>query len=211
MRFLLFLALALLVSTPLCADQPQIDLDVAKRVLKQGEKERSAWVADLLSDMRKMNTRKGKGVRNESGVVVRKLKGMCGSFFPSLTLNKGSIGVIRKPRIIPNELGYATNNLELDRSKPMKIFQIVDKKNALVKWAENSMGDMTLVWLKGFSTDGLTDDKTVTIKQPVQVTGTKQYNTTMGGSKTVMVIEPFHLDEKTLVKAAKELGLKPKK
>jgi hypothetical protein len=73
------------------------------------------------------------------------------------------------------------------------------------------MGDMTLVWLKGFSTSGLADGKAMAIGRAVQVTGSRQYTTAMGASKTVMVVEPFDIDKKTLAQAAKELGLRPKK
>lgn len=203
MRLLLFLSLCLFVSPLLYADQPQVDLDVAKRLLKQGEEERLVWVADLQQGLRSNTT--DKQFVKSYAVTIRKVNAMRGSFLPTLMLDKDSIGVIRKGR------SKDVETFDTERSRPMKLFQIIDKENALTEWSEGIAGDSTLVWLKGFSTDGLADGKTVTISRPVRVTGSKQYTTAMGTSKTVMVIEPCDIDEKTLVQAAKELRLKAKK
>lgn len=67
----------------------------------------------------------------------------------------------------------------------VQIVQIVDTNNMLVR-----IGEDELVWLEGIDTSGLVDDHDFTLTTNLQITGTKQYNTAMGATKTVFVAQP---------------------
>ncbi len=163
-----------------------------------------AWVADLERGLQESKIRAKTFVKSYVA-TINKVKAMRGSFIPSLTLDNGSIGLIRKGR------SKDVETFDTERSRPMEVFQIIDKDNALVKWSDSSLGDMTLVWLKGFSTTGLADGKTMTIGRFVQVTGTRQYATALGGSKTLMVIEPFDIDKELVGPSCKGTWSKAEK
>jgi len=48
----------------------------------------------------------------------------------------------------------------------------------------------TIVWIKGYNTEGLVDGKRFKPLYPFKVTNTKTYETAIGGSNTVFVLEP---------------------
>lgn len=53
----------------------------------------------------------------------------------------------------------------------------------------------TLMWLKGASTEGLTDQSTIKLDGIFAITSTRQYNTTAGGTKTVFVLERLKIED----------------
>jgi hypothetical protein len=72
-----------------------------------------------------------------------------------------------------------------------RVQQIIDKQNMIVEL--NALGKSTTVWLRGFDTSKYADD--IIIKpasdQVFKITGTQQYDTTDGGTKTLFILEPF--------------------
>jgi hypothetical protein len=56
------------------------------------------------------------------------------------------------------------------------ITQVVDEQNCIVRWGSGSL------WLKGVSTAGLVDGGSIKYPPVVQITGTKQYTTVIGGT-----------------------------
>ena len=82
----------------------------------------------------------------------------------------------------------------------MKVIEVVDKSNMIVNWTDRTTDQR--LWLEGFSSDGITDDKMISVSGPVIVSGTKQYESNVGKA-TVLVIKPVIEDvEKVSVKAA---------
>jgi hypothetical protein len=73
------------------------------------------------------------------------------------------------------------------------VTQVIDKTNMLARIYEKR-GDLT-VWFSGISTAGFTDGSNQRVGQILQVTGTKQYTTAIGGTKTVFVISPFAIQD----------------
>ena len=49
--------------------------------------------------------------------------------------------------------------------------------------------------VRGVSTAGLVDDRVVDLRQIVKISGTKMYETVIGGSRTVFVVEPWDQTE----------------
>jgi hypothetical protein len=93
----------------------------------------------------------------------------------------------------------------------LRIDQIVDAKNMICNLFLNheqyspqkgSMSSETKkysVWIKGVDTTNLVDDKerTIDITAPMKVTGTTQYPTVLGGTKTIFVLEPSEMPKIT--------------
>jgi hypothetical protein len=91
------------------------------------------------------------------------------------------------------------------------VSQIIDEENMLVDatWIYDdfvggpSRSDLRTVrkkiehrvWLRGFPTAKLANGSAATIEGLVEVTGNKTYETVLGGSDTVFVIEPFDRDK----------------
>jgi len=87
----------------------------------------------------------------------------------------------------------------LDSMAEYEIAQIIDEgnmrlnvRNLTFRQARVDYGDSYNVWVKG-NTKGLTDGTKIQIEDVFQVTGTKQYNTAIGGSKTVYVLEKVNV------------------
>jgi hypothetical protein len=113
------------------------------------------------------------------------------TYLPTLAMEVGSVGVLRSDRWTPAKV---------------KIVQVIDQSNLLVRASPSD----TLLWLSGFPTGGLTDGKTTTCPNPVVVSGTRRYSNTLGSTNTVLVVEPFSVDDEIL-QEAKKLAKKPAK
>jgi hypothetical protein len=86
----------------------------------------------------------------------------------------------------------------------VRVLQVIDKDNLLVERTYYIQGWTTVnglpfkdvksrqqtIWLKGFSTEGITDRTGWTVPKSIEVTGTKTYDTA-AGTNTVFVVEPF--------------------
>jgi hypothetical protein len=85
----------------------------------------------------------------------------------------------------------------------LEVISVVDKKNAVVRYEKRvsnydivaqrprpSDVTYTYLWLKGFSTEGITDGKKITIDYVVSVTGTKSYKDIENGKTTILLVEP---------------------
>lgn len=98
-------------------------------------------------------------------------------FRPALDLPRklkvGMFGAISHNRYWPDEV------------VPVEVFQVVDERNALVKFWND------LVWVSGLPTTDLVDGKTIVLKPVFKVTGTKRYQSAGGGSNTVYLLELF--------------------
>jgi len=114
-----------------------------------------------------------------------------------------------KPAVLSDSmetLGFTKLEVgELGWINGLKIEQIIDANNAIViiqletgEPVTNMGVPIRTVWLKGVQTDGLADDKWLTINHHFVITGTKTYNTAMGSHKTLYVIEPVILSPKRL-------------
>jgi len=84
-----------------------------------------------------------------------------------------------------------------ENSWQFKVQQVVDERNMLVKvtrfnHASRSEAGDYLVWVVG-KYSGVVDGQTVTFNEVFRVTGTKQYTTAIGGSKTVFMLERFDI------------------
>jgi hypothetical protein len=88
----------------------------------------------------------------------------------------------------------ATYDPILKNAWDIKVIEVIDDSNMLAEcsWRDEPQ----LCWLKGFSTFGLIDGNQIGAIMPplVEVSGTKRYQSALGGSKTVPLLEPFSLD-----------------
>lgn len=84
-----------------------------------------------------------------------------------------------------------------ENSWQFKVQQVVDERNMLVKVTRFSHtrgreAATYLIWVVG-QYKGVVDDQNVTFNEVFRVTGTKQYPTAIGGSKTVFMLEQFDI------------------
>lgn len=85
-------------------------------------------------------------------------------------------------------------------SHSYEIAQIIDESNMLVAidnlnlYSRYKEQESRLIWLKS-STKGVVDGTRIKLDGVYQITGTKQYTTAIGSSKTVYVIEPIDFRE----------------
>lgn len=85
-----------------------------------------------------------------------------------------------------------------------RLLQIADGSNMMVKHAGE-----TDIWLKGFSTEGLVDDSPIESPGCIRITGTKQYTTTTGALRTILLGEPFDGDAVIRAHIAAQKAAKP--
>lgn len=84
-----------------------------------------------------------------------------------------------------DDIGIVTN--DQGQELVVKIQQVIDADNMMV--TSTTVGRERL-WLT-MPTAGLVDGKSLTLDKTMEVTGTRQYTTVAGGSKTVFVLVPF--------------------
>ena len=82
-----------------------------------------------------------------------------------------------------------------------EVVQVIDRSNLLARPIEDhrtrSEGDKrgNIVWLRGYSTDQIVDGSRIKPKGRVKVVGTKQYDTPVGTTNTVFVIEALESEQ----------------
>jgi hypothetical protein len=64
-----------------------------------------------------------------------------------------------------------------------RVLSIVDDKNLLLQ-----LGTSRTFWLEGFPTKDLVDNQSVRLIGPIEIRGTKEYTTAIGGLRTVRVL-----------------------
>lgn len=101
------------------------------------------------------------------------------------------------------DFGYLPDHVvEFDganNSWQFKVQQVVDERNMLVRVARRDHTYLNareagsyLIWIVG-KYSGVVDGQAVTFNEVFRVTGTKQYATAIGGSKTVFMLERFDI------------------
>ncbi|MFH1265255.1 MAG: SHD1 domain-containing protein, partial [Planctomycetota bacterium] len=97
-------------------------------------------------------------------------------------------------RLSVREVGVLRAQVPDAGPQSVYVFQVVDEDSMLIE-IRYSRRDKLVCWLDGFSTNGVVDgDRHSGVAALLEVTGTRQYATTLGGTKTVFVLEPFGLD-----------------
>ena len=75
------------------------------------------------------------------------------------------------------------------------VIQVIDEGRMLAGVRTRGLTPKTTMMFSGFSMSGFTDsDKNVNVPGLVKVTGTTRYNTAIGGTNTVLLIQPLDLD-----------------
>lgn len=156
------------------------DDEAVKEMLERGETQRLADMKSLLDEIRQLDDQKGRlpedssadSRRDEIAQAIakdRRLISLCqklkGQYLPDLEMKVGSTGII-----------HGT----------LHVFQVIDGNDVLLSFGENSF-----CWAKGFDTSGLVDDQEFEFHRALRVTGTTQYATAAGSTRTVFVLEPF--------------------
>jgi hypothetical protein len=72
-----------------------------------------------------------------------------------------------------------------------QVFQLIDRTDVLVKRGTE------VLWFKNVDASGLTEGSPLQIDEPVQVVGTKDYQTNSGRTATVYVLQPISLGTRT--------------
>jgi hypothetical protein len=119
----------------------------------------------------------------EADRQLDELKDHLKPYYPPLFLYEAEVG----------DIGWTDEKLA--------VFQIVDDNNVILKYDKDSAADYNmrhygppksfedkLYWLVA-ATGGLRDGQLIGIKRVVSVTGTRQYTTILGASKTISVLE----------------------
>ena len=156
------------------------EIAAVQTILAAGKMERRAKIAEL-----KGYIASGQHLHalSANSSIQRLSKGK-GVYLPSLSrrLSVGEIGVLRQ------HVPFCA------AAQPVKAFQVMDEDTLLIEIAY-SRSDRMICWLDGFSTNGVVDgDRHSGVAALLRVTGTRQYGTAIGGSRTVFVLEPFGLD-----------------
>ena len=180
-------------------EEPTFD---RKELLRQGETERKAkikeWTAYVGAHSLKENHQR----------KILEYQKMKGKFLPTLELASDSIGVFRDLDPAAKHKAQKNDGLKANGERPQgraaivspfisieglqdhvwagkeaSVLQVIDGENILVNWLGNS------IWITKYSTAGLVDDKTLEPKGVFKYLGTKTYQTAIGGSRTVHLIE----------------------
>lgn len=67
-----------------------------------------------------------------------------------------------------------------------RVVQVIDERTMLAE-----LGGEIWIMLSGFSTSGHTDDVRVRLRRPIMISGTVTYTTVLGGTRTVLKVEPL--------------------
>lgn len=86
------------------------------------------------------------------------------------------------------------------RPETIEVVQVVDDDNAIVRhFAPGFYGATSqaenLFWLSGVSTKEWTDGAKINYSEPLEVVGTKRYETVAGSTKTILLLKPFDPEE----------------
>lgn len=152
------------------------DVERVDAVLARGVQDRRDAIQRLTKGIRE-----GQPFSENAAQTLKALSKSKDPYFPSLNnLNVGEIGILR------DTAWYSV------RLREIEVLQIIDDENMLIEYDSYSHDKC---WLKGFQTNGLVDDDRVEgLASLLKVTGTKQYRTAAGGTKTVPLLEPFGLE-----------------
>lgn len=173
------------------AERPAVDVRQASEILGRGEKERVTLVAYC-----RAQSGRDRQNRPRYRALASALEKQRGYFFPTASLSVGSVGVLR------NELRGGQRIGDFLDSPDLRVFQVIDSRNVLAKFPGGK-----IVWLRGFRADAVEDGRIIGISRPVSVSETTQYRNALGTSNTVLVIEPFKVDEEVFRRAAEQLKL----
>ena len=179
-------ALAAALKPPLVPVNPPREPETAdeiaavQAILAAGNRERRAKIAEI-----KAYIASGQHMHASSANLwIQRLSKGKGVYLPSLSrrLSAGEIGVLRE------NVPYSAV------AQDVYVFQVIDEDTLLIEIAYSRSNRM-ICWLDGFSTNGVVDgDRHSGVAALLRVTGTRQYGTAIGGSRTVFVLEPFGLD-----------------
>jgi hypothetical protein len=124
-------------------------------------------------------------IESRLDILTSRLDRIEEKLFPEKKLiEQGQITGIRFPLEIGRIFFFFDDNT-------FQIQQIIDKQNMIVEL--NALGESITVWVRGIPTSSYADGSIIrpTSKQLYKVTGTQQYDTTNGGTKTLFVLEPY--------------------
>lgn len=162
---------------PLRPPTTKNEIEKVKAVLAAGEESRQIQIANLEHSIKIGAGPHGPGDFSPKAVKdnedwLKRISDSKGKMFQELMYDKLSVGAVGT---------YSGST----------VIQIVDDENMLVNY-----WNCVPCWFKGFSTKGLIDGDYIT-DQPsllIEVTDTKRFRNVGGGTKTVLVVEPFGLD-----------------
>jgi len=109
-------------------------------------------------------------------------------------LKTGAIGV----------LVCGISSTEDNVNNHFEILQVVDAKNMIITTRTGIAVDIAnyavankelSIWVTGTFTEGLTDGEFVHLKKIFEVIGTRRYRTAIGGTKTIVEISPFPIQD----------------
>ena len=162
-------------------------------LLRKGEQERRTRITTLRNKMRKhqkaLKSPSSRRLALLGGVVPlsiyeRKIKeygSLRGKYLPTLEMKPDSVGVFRDTRL---QIGSAGRNTSYGwTGSRVTVRQVIDAENVLVDWGKTSL------WVGRMSTENLVDGKKLRLPGIFRYAGTKQYQTVIGGTKTVYLIE----------------------
>ncbi len=174
--------------------------------LEQWQKNRRQLPAHLRGQARNLRASLEKQRQQQKNHLAR-LVAARGYFLPWFHhLEVGQVGILQ-PQYIPKEEKQSY-------SWYIDVIQIINDQEMIVERREPQETGFrpheTTLWLKGFSTTTLTDKSFFHPEQIYQVTGTKRYTTVIGGSNTILLIEPFRFTREDLKAVQKALAPQPK-
>ena len=76
----------------------------------------------------------------------------------------------------------------------IEVTQVISPSELIGRaWSEDARS--TTIWIRGVSTEGVTDERNnvMRVTKPYEVTGTKTYTNALGATRTVFVVEPLKL------------------
>ncbi|HEY3324135.1 MAG TPA: hypothetical protein VGP72_27025 [Planctomycetota bacterium] len=167
-----------------------------KALYKEGDKERKERIADLKKkiDAGRVPFKGLIDPRTPVSMYEKKLAEYEAEkkFLPTLKLEEGSIGIFRDTEVSKKSGGFM--NAQTGRvgsgstfswgGGSVEVVQVIDGKNMLVNWKEKET-----IWVAGVDTTGLVDGKITRLDGIFRYSGTKQYSTAAGASRTVYLIE----------------------
>lgn len=178
----LLIALPILPQTSAAAELTW-DNDLVMKICRQRQEEIITGLdAKLAAHQREAKLADNQPAKNQAWRMIRETQ-------EALTLMRRAdprfLLVLDEPRQLRKEQGgFLRRGMKGDYF-PVTIRQIIDSRNALVEIDEESF------WLKGFGLGDLVDGKKIILTEAIYVSGTRQYTTILGASRTVLVLEPL--------------------
>jgi hypothetical protein len=158
-------------------DKPRLDIDLLQRIASTEEERRKTIEA-----LRKKRAPKAKIAEAEAAVLWEQID------FPLKVGNLGTpqgliepVQLISVAQVIDDDTFVAT----IYRRRTGTGSAAIDRQQ------RRTASDNQTAWFKGFPTKGFADGDRFELKSDWRVTGTKRYETADGGTKQVVVFEPF--------------------